>query len=85
MFDRRDFLKTCGAGGGAIALAGTSKLAFAACASDPMVVCRDIGARFLGDDGVLAKEVMPDQLHLSAAAYATWAQAIVADVDTMLR
>lgn len=30
MFDRRDFLKTCGAGGGAIALAGTSKLAFAA-------------------------------------------------------
>lgn len=30
MFDRRDFLKTCGAGGGALALAGTSKLAFGA-------------------------------------------------------
>lgn len=30
MFDRRDFLKTCGAGSGALALAGTSKLAFAA-------------------------------------------------------
>jgi len=30
MFDRRDFLKTCGAGSGALALAGTSKLAFGA-------------------------------------------------------
>lgn len=30
MFDRRDFLKTCGAGSGALALAGTGKLAFGA-------------------------------------------------------
>jgi lysophospholipase L1-like esterase len=65
--------------------AAASKLAFAACASDPMVVCRDIGERFLGEGGTLAKDVMPDRLHLSAAAYSTWAQAIVADVDAMLR
>lgn len=30
MIDRRDFLKTCGAGGGALALAGSSTLAFGA-------------------------------------------------------
>jgi lysophospholipase L1-like esterase len=29
--------------------------------------------------------VMPDRLHLSKQAYRRWAEAIVADVDAMLR
>jgi beta-glucosidase len=65
--------------------AEASRLAAAALAGDPQVVARDIGDRFLGDGGALAKEIMPDALHLSAAAYRLWAEAIVADVDRMLR
>jgi lysophospholipase L1-like esterase len=65
--------------------AEASRLAFAALAGDAMVVCKDIGARFLGADGRLAKDVMPDFLHLSPAAYRTWAEAIVADVDALLK
>ncbi|MFY9345287.1 MAG: exo-alpha-sialidase [Planctomycetota bacterium] len=64
--------------------AAASAFAFAAFAGDPMVVCRDIGERFLGEGGVLSKEVMPDLLHLAQAAYRTWADAIVVDVDAML-
>lgn len=65
--------------------AEASRLAAAAFAGDPMVVSRDIGARFVGEGGRLSKEVMPDFLHLTPAAYRTWAEAIVADVDAMLR
>lgn len=65
--------------------ARASALAAAAFAGDTMVVCRDIGARFLDAEGRLDKAVMPDLLHLSAAAYATWADAIVADVDRLLQ
>lgn len=36
----------------------------------------DIGAAFLGADGRLSREVMPDLLHLSPQAYETWARAI---------
>ena len=36
----------------------------------------DIGAAFLGADGRLSREVMPDLLHLSPQAYQTWARAI---------
>jgi len=64
--------------------AAASAQAAAAFAGDPMVVCRDIGERFLGDGGALSKQVMPDLLHLSAAAYRTWAAAIVDDVDAAL-
>jgi lysophospholipase L1-like esterase len=65
--------------------AAASRLAAAAFADDEMVVCKDIGARFLDADGVLSKDVMPDFLHLSANAYRTWAEAIVGDIDAMLR
>jgi lysophospholipase L1-like esterase len=65
--------------------AAASRQAFAALANDPMVVCKDIGACFLAADGTLQKAVMPDFLHLSPAAYRTWTDAIVADVDAMLR
>ncbi len=36
----------------------------------------DIGAKFLQPDGSLTKEIMPDFLHLSAAGYQIWADAI---------
>lgn len=62
-----------------------SELAFEALAGDSRVVCRDIGARFLGEGGTLSEAMMPDRLHLSAAAYRVWADAIVDDVDAMLK
>lgn len=37
----------------------------------------DIGGRFLREDGLLTKDIMPDFLHLSAAGYEIWAQAIL--------
>ena len=64
--------------------ARVSELAAAAFAGDEMVLCRDIGAHLVGEDGVISKDVMPDFLHLSAAAYRTWASAIVDDVDIMV-
>ena len=36
----------------------------------------DIGAKFMQPDGSLTKEIMPDFLHLSAAGYQIWADAI---------
>ncbi|MDF1755617.1 MAG: platelet-activating factor acetylhydrolase IB subunit [Verrucomicrobiales bacterium] len=36
----------------------------------------DIGDKFLEEDGTLTKEIMPDYLHLSAAGYQIWADAI---------
>ena len=36
----------------------------------------DIGEKFLQPDGTLTKEIMPDFLHLSAAGYQIWADAI---------
>ena len=36
----------------------------------------DIGDKFLQPDGSLTKEIMPDFLHLSAAGYQIWADAI---------
>lgn len=65
--------------------AAASAFAIEALRGDPMVVCRDLGERFLGEGGVLSKEVMPDLLHLTAAAYRTWAEAIVSDVEAVRR
>lgn len=65
--------------------AAASRLAAAAFADDAMVVSLDIGERFLAAGGVLTKDVMPDFLHLTPAAYRTWAVAMVADVDALLR
>jgi lysophospholipase L1-like esterase len=62
-----------------------SARAQAAFANDAFVVCRDIGGVFLDAEGRITKDVMPDRLHLSKQAYRRWAEAIVADVDAMLR
>lgn len=36
----------------------------------------DIGPKFLEDDGVLTREIMPDLLHLSPEGYTIWAESI---------
>lgn len=36
-----------------------------------------IGDAFVSPDGTISKEIMPDALHLSPAAYETWAKAVV--------
>ncbi|MFM7260682.1 MAG: GDSL-type esterase/lipase family protein [bacterium] len=36
-----------------------------------------IGDAFVAPDGSISKEIMPDALHLSPAAYETWAKAVV--------
>jgi lysophospholipase L1-like esterase len=44
----------------------------------------DIGPRFLGDDGTISAEVMPDYLHLSRKGYRIWADAIEPTLRSML-
>ncbi|WP_338764869.1 GDSL-type esterase/lipase family protein [Massilia sp. METH4] len=48
------------------------------------VFFRDYGARFLEANGNIAKETMPDFLHLTPKAYATWAEAMGPDIDRLL-
>jgi lysophospholipase L1-like esterase len=36
----------------------------------------NIGKKFLAEDGSIPKEIMPDQLHLSAKGYRIWADAV---------
>lgn len=45
-------------------------------AADDNVTFLDIGGEFLGDDGSLSKEIMPDLLHLSESGYTIWAESI---------
>jgi lysophospholipase L1-like esterase len=44
----------------------------------------DIGDKFLEKDGTISKDVMPDELHLSAKGYEIWAQAIEPKVHELL-
>lgn len=57
---------------------------FAKLADGKMVEYLDIGPKFLDDDGVLSKEIMPDLLHLSPAGYRIWADSIEDHVKRML-
>lgn len=45
----------------------------------------DIGSKFPQPDGALTKEVMPDFLHLSAAGYQIWADAISPKVAELMK
>lgn len=45
----------------------------------------DIGAKFLGPDGKIPKETMPDQLHLSAKGYQIWAESMRPLLTEMMR
>jgi lysophospholipase L1-like esterase len=53
-------------------------------ADGTMVEYLDISSKFLDDKRVLSKEVMPDLLHLTPAAYQTWADAIEPHVARMM-
>ncbi|WP_164100546.1 platelet-activating factor acetylhydrolase IB subunit [Candidatus Laterigemmans baculatus] len=44
----------------------------------------DIGKEFLGEDGSLSKEIMPDLLHLSPQGYEIWAKSIEPKVKELL-
>jgi lysophospholipase L1-like esterase len=44
-------------------------------ADNKMVFFLDIGPKFLGPNGALTKDIMPDYLHLSPAGYEIWASA----------
>lgn len=52
-------------------------------ADGKMVFYKDIGQKFLTEDGTLEKEIMPDLLHLSPKGYEIWATAIKADVEKL--
>jgi len=45
----------------------------------------DIGSRFLGPDGTVAREIMPDLLHPNAQGYELWAAAIKQPLADMLQ
>lgn len=49
-----------------------------------MIEYLDIGPKFLDQNGVLSKEVMPDLLHLNPASYKIWADAIESHVVRMM-
>lgn len=48
------------------------------------VVFLDISTSFLGKDGVISKEIMPDYLHLSPKGYEIWANAVEGKVKELL-
>jgi len=45
----------------------------------------DIGGKFLQPDGSISKDVMPDFLHLSAAGYQIWADAIETKLAELMK
>lgn len=49
------------------------------------VFYKDIGGKFLDEDGALPRSLMPDLLHLSPKGYEIWAEAIKADVEKLLK
>lgn len=49
------------------------------------VFFRDYGTRFLQPNGDIAKETMPDFLHLTPQAYVTWADAMAPDIEKLIR
>ena len=44
----------------------------------------DIGQKFMNDDGVLTRGMMPDLLHLNGDGYAIWAESIEASLSKLL-
>jgi len=45
----------------------------------------DIGDKFLQPDGSISKDIMPDFLHLSAAGYQIWADAIETKLAELMK
>ncbi|MEY3395780.1 MAG: hypothetical protein RL346_2017 [Verrucomicrobiota bacterium] len=53
-------------------------------ADNQRVFYMDIGSAFLAEDGTLAREVMPDLLHVHDKGYGIWAQAIEPSIRKLL-
>jgi len=53
-------------------------------ADGKMIHYLDIGPKFLGPDGSLSRDIMPDYLHLSEAGYRIWAEAIEPKVAELM-
>jgi beta-glucosidase len=53
-------------------------------ADNKMVYYLDIGPKFLGADGTLTKDIMPDLLHLSPQGYEIWAASIEPKVAELM-
>ena len=53
-------------------------------ADDQHVFYLDIGPKFLGPDGTLSKDIMPDRLHPNAKGYEIWAESIEPTVARLL-
>jgi len=45
----------------------------------------DIGGKFLQPDGSISKDIMPDFLHLSAAGYQIWADAVETKLAELMK
>ncbi len=54
-------------------------------ADDEHVFYLDISDKFLGDDGSLSKEIMPDLLHLNEQGYTIWAESIEPTLAKLLQ
>lgn len=52
---------------------------------DPNVIYRDYGDSFLGANGALRMDIMPDALHLNEAGYKIWAERLVKDLGAILK
>ena len=50
-----------------------------------MVKFMDIGSKFLGPDGTLSRDIMPDLLHPNEKGYQIWADAMEGTLATMLK
>ena len=53
-------------------------------ADNKMTFYMDIGSKFLGPDGVLPDDIMPDFLHPSDKGYVIWAEAIEPKVAELM-
>ncbi|MFY9345186.1 MAG: GDSL-type esterase/lipase family protein [Planctomycetota bacterium] len=47
--------------------------------------CLPVGDRWVRGDGTIGKDVMPDFLHLTKAAYEQWAQALLPEIQAALK
>jgi lysophospholipase L1-like esterase len=45
----------------------------------------DIGSKFLGPDGTLSQDIMPDLLHPNEKGYQIWADAMESLLDQMMK
>ena len=54
-------------------------------ADDKIVYFMDIGPKFLGSDGTLSKDIMPDLLHPNEKGYEIWTDAIKDKVNELMK